>query len=80
MLENEEIMVRFAPQGLDHYRFVCLPKATKSLPITYCFCCGGHVKHHLQTDLEVDLDCTVQSSALSSGGKEPCTFIFSMKN
>jgi hypothetical protein len=80
MLENGEIMVRFAPEGLDHYRCVCLPKATKPLPITYCFCCGGHVKHHLQTALDMDLDCTTRSSALSSGGKKPCTFTFSIKS
>jgi len=80
MLESGEIMVRFAPEGLDHYNCVCLPRSTRPIPITYCFCCGGHVKHHLQIALDRDLDCTVQSSALSSGGRKPCTFTFKIKN
>ncbi len=70
------ILVRFAPEGQDHYRCVCLPKAKEPLPITYCYCCGGHVKHHLQTALGQELECTVRSSALSSGGKSPCSFMF----
>ena len=76
MLENGEIQVRFFPEGLERYRCVCLPKAKEPIPITYCYCCGGHVKHHLQIALGQDLDCTVRSSALSSGGKYPCTFSF----
>lgn len=76
MLENGEIQVRFFPEGLDHYRCVCLPKAKEPIPITYCYCGGGHVKHHLQTALGRELDCKVHCSALSSGGKYPCTFRF----
>ena len=76
MVENGEILVSFASEGVDHYPCYCLPKAKEPLPITYCYCCGGHVKHHLQNALGRDLDCTVRSSALSSGGKEPCTFSF----
>jgi hypothetical protein len=76
MTENGEVVVRFFPAGLDQYRCVCLPKAKEPLPITYCYCCGGHVKHHLQIALGRELDCTVLSSALSSGGKKPCTFSF----
>ena len=80
MMENGEIRVRFYPEGLDHYRCVCLPQAKEPLPITYCYCCGGHVKHHLQIALGRELDCTVRSSALSSGGKFPCTFHFRIKD
>jgi hypothetical protein len=79
VMENGELLVRFYPEGLDHYRCVCLPQAKEPLPITYCFCCGGHVKHHLQIALGRELDCTVRSSALSSGGKKPCTFSFRIK-
>jgi hypothetical protein len=79
MQDNGEILVRFFPEGLDHYRCVCLPQADKTLPVTYCFCCGGHVKHHLQIALGRKLDCTVRASALSSGGKKPCTFTFQIK-
>ena len=79
MTDNGEIRVRFFPEGLDNYRCVCLPQAKEPLSITYCYCCGGHVKQHLQTALGRELDCTVLSSALSSGGKESCTFGFRVK-
>lgn len=76
MMPDGNILVRFFPEGLDHYRCVCLPQAKEPLSITYCYCCGGHVKHHLQTALGRELDCTVLSSALSSGGTESCVFSF----
>ncbi len=79
MMENGEILVRFYPEGLEHYRCVCMPKAEKPLPITYCYCCGGHVKHHLQIALGRNLDCATRSSALSSGGKLGCVFSFKIK-
>jgi hypothetical protein len=75
MEENGEILVRFFPDGFDQYRCVCL-RATKPVPITYCYCCGGHVKHHLQIALGRELDCTARSSVLSSGGKLGCVFSF----
>lgn len=75
--EDGRVHVSFFPAGLPAYRCVCLPKAQEPLPITYCYCCGGHVKHHLQIALGRKLACQVRSSALSSGGKEPCTFLFS---
>ena len=79
MQENGEVLVRFAPEGLDHYRCACLPGADKPLPITYCFCCSGHVKYHLQISLGRELDYTIRSTALSSGGKFPCSFSFRIK-
>ena len=76
--EDGRVLVRFSPEGLPAYRCVCLPQAREPLSITYCYCCGGHVKHHLQIALGRDLACTVRSSALSSGGKRPCTFSFAL--
>ncbi len=73
-------LVSFAPAGLPEYRCVCLPKANGPLSITYCYCCGGHAKHHLQTALGRKLAMKVRSSALASGGKEPCSFVFSLVN
>jgi hypothetical protein len=78
--EDGEVLVCFSPEGLEHYRCVCLPKAQEPLPITYCYCCGGHVKHHLQIALGRSLALTVRSSALSSGGRKPCTFAFSLED
>jgi hypothetical protein len=79
MQENGEVLMRFAPEGLDHYRCPCLPGADKPLPVTYCFCCGGHVKYHLQISLGLELDYTIRSTALSSSGKLPCTFSLRIK-
>lgn len=79
MMEDGRILVCFWPEGLTEYRCVCLPKAKEALSITYCYCCGGHVKHHLQIALGRKLACKVRSSAVSSRGKKPCTFIFSME-
>ena len=75
-----KILVSFAPEGKESYRCVCLPKAKEPLPITYCYCCGGHAKHHLQTALGSELEMKVRSSALSSGGKRPCTFLFTLRS
>ncbi len=76
MQENGEILAQFDTQKSAPYHCYCLPQAKEPLPITYCFCCGGHVKHHLQIALGRKLDCTTRSSALSSGGKFTCTFSF----
>jgi hypothetical protein len=74
--EDGSVLVRFAPDGQPGYRCPCLPKAEEVLPITYCYCCGGHVKHHLQVALGRKLAVKVRSSVLSSGGKRPCNFVF----
>lgn len=79
MQEDGRVLVCFSSDGLPQYRCVCLPQAKEPLPITYCYCCGGHVKHHLQIALGRELACTVRSSALSSGGKRPCTFLFDVQ-
>ena len=74
-----QIVARFNLQKQPPYRCYCLPQARKPLPITYCFCCGGHVKHHLQIALGRELDCTTISSALSSRWQNPCAFSFRIK-
>jgi hypothetical protein len=44
---------------------------------THCACCGGHVRHHLQNGLGVDLKLReVVSSSANSDGKERCEFLF----
>jgi hypothetical protein len=78
--ENGEILVQYDTQKTVPYHCYCLPQAKEPLPITYCFCCGGHVKHHLQIALGRQLDCTTRSSALSSGGKFTCTFSLKIKD
>ena len=79
MMEDGRILVCFSPEGLTQYGCTCLPQAKEPLPITYCYCCCGHMKHHLQIALGRKLACTVRSSALSIGGRKPCIFIFHIK-
>jgi hypothetical protein len=78
MMKDGKVQVQFFPEGLESYRCPCMPQAQKQMPLSYCFCCGGHVKHHLQNALGRKLDCTVLYTARSSGGKKPCTFSFEM--
>lgn len=66
--------VSFFDKTLSEKKCVCIKELDTAMPITYCMCCGGHVKHHLQTVLGVPLKVEVASSALSSKGKENCVF------
>ena len=76
MQDNGEIIVRFAPKGPEGYRCSCLTKAEKPISVTYCYCCGVHVRHHFQISLGLKLEATPRGTALSTGGKKPCTFSF----
>ncbi|NLG49199.1 MAG: hypothetical protein GX552_03690 [Chloroflexi bacterium] len=76
--EDGSIVVRFAPEGEPSYRCVCLPKAEEPISITYCMCCGGHIKHHLQIALGHKLAQVPRVTALSSGGTQPCTFAYTL--
>ncbi|MBN2047849.1 MAG: hypothetical protein JW750_08415 [Anaerolineaceae bacterium] len=77
-LADGRVEVKFAPDGLDSYRCVCQPKAAEPISITYCYCCGGHVKHHLQNALGHNLACEVVTTPLSTSGQTPCTFRFTL--
>lgn len=79
MQDNDEIIVRFAPKGPEGYRCSCLPKAEKPISMTYCYCCGGQLKYHFQISLGLKLEATPRGTALSTGGKKPCTFSFRIK-
>ncbi len=48
-----------------------------SISPTFCACCAGHTRHHLQNSLGVKLRLKeVVSSALCSGGTGRCEFLF----
>jgi len=64
--------------GNAKLRCPCLPKAEGSFPVSYCMCCGGHVKHHLQNALGLSLEVKVKHSVLTSNGSQPCTFVLSL--
>lgn len=70
----DRFVVRFSPEDLERYHCVCLRGAEGTVSSTYCYCCGGHIKHHLQHALGLKLKVEVLSSALSSGGESGCAF------
>ena len=70
--EGDAYVVRFDQDGRESYGCVCLPRAKEPASPTYCFCCGGHIKHHLQIALGLKLQCHVRHTALTSGGTKPC--------
>ena len=74
-VEDGMVLVQFFPDGLMAYDCPCLPLLTQPISITYCYCCAGHVKRHIQMALGRKVEVRVASSALSSGGSEPCRFL-----
>ncbi len=66
--------VSFFPDNLEHKSCPCLTGLSEAMPITYCYCCGGHVKYHLETVLGQKLEVKVITSALSTKGKNGCKF------
>ena len=69
-----DLEVGFFPEGVEHHGCPCLRITSEPLPISYCYCCGGHVKHHMQKALGRKLEVTVLQSALASAGKAGCRF------
>jgi len=78
LLDDGRIQVQFFPDGKESYSCVCLKGAKEPMSTTYCMCCGGHIKHHLQTVLEKELECEIIHTPLSTGGKKPCTMAFTV--
>lgn len=63
--------------------YVCVCGNIKKLPkpvnvsLTYCGCCGGHVRQNLQKSLGVKLKLKeIVSSPISSNGEKHCEFLF----
>jgi hypothetical protein len=47
------------------------------MPLTYCFCCAGSGRRHLQLKLGAELRTKeIVSSPINSGGAEPCRVTF----
>ena len=52
---------------------------SRTMPLSYCFCCAGHCRQHLQKLLGIQLNTKeIVSSPINSGGEKPCEFIFEM--
>jgi hypothetical protein len=73
-IEKGKYEVSFFPDSLGYTTCPCLRGFNKAMPITYCYCCGGHVKYHLETVLGLKLEVKVITSALSTKGQKGCKF------
>jgi len=68
--------VAFFDETVQEKRCSCLKVIMdKEMSKTYCYCCGNHVKHHLETVLGKKLDVKIITSALMSMGKKSCRFV-----
>ena len=48
-----------------------------AVPLTFCGCCGGHIRNNYQKSLGVKLSLKeIVSSSSNSGGKKRCEFLF----
>ena len=70
--------VYFFDESLPEKRCSCsagrLQSINKKWSKTWCYCCGGHVKHHLEVLLGKEVKVKILSSALTSMGKKGCHF------
>ena len=47
------------------------------MPLSYCFCCAGSIRLHLQLKLGIELKAKkIVSSPINSKGKKPCEIVF----
>ena len=54
-----------------------IPLGDRVMPLTYCICCAGHCRQHLQKLLNIQLKTKeIVSSPINSKGEKPCEFIF----
>jgi hypothetical protein len=68
----ENLSKKSCPCGFIHK----LPEDYKT-PITFCGCCGGHIRNNYQKSLGVKLNLKkVVSSSSSSNGKNRCEFLY----
>lgn len=78
-------------KGNEKYKCVCSAAVKKgitvsdltgdaddrTMPLSYCFCCAGSFRRHLQLQLGVGLKTKeIVSSPINSKGQKPCELIF----
>jgi len=50
------------------------------MPLSYCYCCAGSSRRHLQLQLGVELKTKkVISTPINSKGEKPCEFVFDIR-
>jgi len=53
----------------------------RTMPLTYCLCCAGHCRRHLEKLLDIQLKTKeIVSSPINSNGQKPCEFIFEINS
>jgi hypothetical protein len=68
--------VTFFDEKIPEKRCSCLKIIyDKEISKTYCYCCGGHIKHHLETVVGKRMNIEMVASALTTMGKKSCKFI-----
>ena len=59
---------------------LALPKSDsdgRDMPLSYCLCCAGSFRRHLQLMLDVKLKTkAIISSPINSRGEKPCEFVY----
>jgi hypothetical protein len=54
-----------------------LSRQDRTMPLTYCLCCAGHCRRHLEKLLNLQLKTKeIISSPINSKGQKPCGFLF----
>ena len=54
-----------------------VPVDERVMPLSYCYCCTGHFRYHLQNALRLKLKTKeILSSPINSKGEDPCAFVF----
>jgi len=87
--EDNTLTVGWIIKDKDDFACVCSAVVNKKLkvsdlshedrkmPLTYCFCCAGHGRRHLEKLLDIQLKTKeIVSSPINSKGEKPCEFIF----
>jgi hypothetical protein len=79
--EDGTLSIYFCIIEGDKTKCICRQKpkdvAMKDVSLTFCACCGGHLRFTYQLALGVRLRLIeVVSSALNSGGEKRCEFLF----
>jgi hypothetical protein len=72
----DDLKTRSCPCGFTKK----LPDAFE-VPLTFCGCCGGHIRNNYQNSLGVKLRLIeIVSSSSNSGGKKRCEFLFEIQD
>lgn len=78
VVDPRHFTVNFYPEQ-GYYKCSCLRfeegKQPCDIPAGYCYCCCGHLKHHIQKALGQPVEVALRSSSLTTHGKEPCRFL-----